>query len=527
MLCDNPDAGDTNGIMRDDYPVTLNVVEKYEVVCQLALNDLMTVVMFRNICTRHQGMSARTSEQTLVRKHKFQQQFLNHECTANCLVLRSEAKMADLPTDVPLYPAEVRDCVYELAKVKRKRRIHNIDPLVKPPAKRARASPPTLSFSTEFPIILSQTEKDEIIREFRANTNNSALQCQECSFCGTNELVSKCRLRHIDHLDISLLESAVAKLCAVSNQACLSCFHPETIKNSCYVLCHSCEKSVSKKRFKEIPTQAHANGLWIGDVPDELQGLSLIEEQCISRVRATRCFFKLSLGPDGQLSSRGNVCILPQDTVSFFEVMPPPLSVIRDEICVVLVGSPDAVITEDTLTSGPLLVRRHKIEMALLWLINNNPLYSDLDKHQTMRNLGEYPEMGSPIAVRECLQTNSAGNQGTAYHPYSEADGSNNELFEGIDKSTGLTATTPVDVDNIETTFKQRKLDALRALKAGEADFDNSLLEIHPCQLGRIHGFLDGFGQLCFLMAWAWSIIGVQIRLSSRSWIPLSMSNIY
>ncbi|KAK7031688.1 hypothetical protein R3P38DRAFT_2425614, partial [Favolaschia claudopus] len=87
--------------------------------------------------------------------------------------------------------------------------------------------------------------------------------------------------------------------------------------------------------FKTIPLRSYANGLWIGEVPPELQDLTLLEEQCIARARATRCMYKIKLGPSGQLAARGNVCILPQDTSSFVSEMPVPLFTIRDEICVI------------------------------------------------------------------------------------------------------------------------------------------------------------------------------------------------
>jgi hypothetical protein len=223
----------------------------------------------------------------------------------------------------------VRNCLHELARYTRRRPISGSDYVVNPGAKVPRTRLPAPTFSSEFPILLPQSEKNDIrvIREFRANTNNSALQRFECSFCGATN-----------------------------------------------------------------------------------------------------------------------------NTFSFFEVMPTPLSVIRDEICVILVGSPNIVITGDTLrSSGPLLVRTEMLKRAILWLIDNNPLCKDLDKHQTMHNLGEYPELGCPIAVRECLRTNSADNQGTAYHPYSDADEANNELFENIGDNAGLTATTLVDCLWIQT----------------------------------------------------------------------------
>ncbi|KAJ6512276.1 hypothetical protein DFH09DRAFT_890778, partial [Mycena vulgaris] len=145
--------------------------------------------------------------------------------------------------------------------------------------------------------------------------------------------------------------------------------------NGSYILCHLCNSAVKKKAFVSIPLRSYANDLWIGPVPEELKDLTFLEEQCIARARATKCMYKLTLGPSGQLAARGNVCILPQDTASFLSAIPVPLFQLQDEICVILVGSPNTDVTQDMLKCSPLLVRRHKIRTALFWLIEHNSLY--------------------------------------------------------------------------------------------------------------------------------------------------------
>ncbi|KAJ6555383.1 hypothetical protein DFH09DRAFT_923894, partial [Mycena vulgaris] len=178
--------------------------------------------------------------------------------------------------------------------------------------------------------------------------------------------------------------------------------------------------------------------------------------------------YKLTLGPTGQLAARGNVCILPQDTASLLSAMPVPLFQLHDEICVILVGSLDTEVTHEMLKRSPLLVRRHKIRTALFWLIDNNPLYMDLDKNAIIENSEEYPVHDCPLAVTSFLRTNSANNQGSSYTSYSNQ--ANAELFEGTDNFE-LTSTTLVDVENIASTYQRRKLEALRRLKNQDAGF--------------------------------------------------------
>ncbi|KAK7017228.1 hypothetical protein R3P38DRAFT_3560897, partial [Favolaschia claudopus] len=162
--------------------------------------------------------------------------------------------------------------------------------------------------------ILPQSEKDQIIHEFRESTNNKALKRYECSFCGKLELAADVKMRNIVELDILVLNRAVESLRESSHQPHIEAFKPVSlIDQSTYVLCHLCNLSVSYNKFQTIPLRSYANGLWIGNVPDELVGLTFLEEQCIARARATKCMYKIKLGPDGQLAARGNVCILPQD----------------------------------------------------------------------------------------------------------------------------------------------------------------------------------------------------------------------
>ncbi|KAJ7791371.1 hypothetical protein B0H13DRAFT_2394307 [Mycena leptocephala] len=98
------------------------------------------------------------------------------------------------------------------------------------------------------------------------------------------------------------------------------------------------------------------------------------------------------------------------DTTSFISAMPIPLFRLRDEICVILVGSPDSEVTHDMLK-----------EVTAAYL----------DKDVVLQNSEEYPVYDCPLAVTDFLRTNSANNQGSSYTSYS--DQANAELFEGTD----------------------------------------------------------------------------------------------
>ncbi|KAK7046361.1 hypothetical protein R3P38DRAFT_2506763 [Favolaschia claudopus] len=197
--------------------------------------------------------------------------------------------------------------------------------------------------------------------------------------------------------------------------------------------------------------------------------------------------YKISVGPTGQLAARGNVCILPQDTSSFVSAMPVPLFKLRDEVCVILVGSPDAEVTLDMLRRTPLLVRRERIKQALFWLMQNNPMYADLQKDAVLTNLEEYPDYDCPLAVNEFLRTNSAANQGSSY-----TEQANTELFDSPN-TFELTSTTLVDADSLQSTYQQRKLEALQRLKNKQAEFTkfpSGSTPLHTSKNPRVFGLL-------------------------------------
>ncbi|THU85561.1 hypothetical protein K435DRAFT_685277, partial [Dendrothele bispora CBS 962.96] len=65
------------------------------------------------------------------------------------------------------------------------------------------------------------------------------------------------------------------------------------IDHSCAHVCEPCRKSL---RNGQVPRISLANGLWIGNVPPELQCLNFTERLLIQKVRTNCCFVKVSSG---------------------------------------------------------------------------------------------------------------------------------------------------------------------------------------------------------------------------------------
>ena len=62
------------------------------------------------------------------------------------------------------------------------------------------------------------------------------------------------------------------------------------LDKSCNKVCSPCLRDLRKDK---VPKFALVNGNWLGDVPKELQGLTMFEQMLISRLRHNACVLKV------------------------------------------------------------------------------------------------------------------------------------------------------------------------------------------------------------------------------------------
>ena len=247
LAAESVDSTSRSGDHPDRF-VKLSLQEKQTIIHFIVTVANSAVTALRTMVNRHQEMSLHTD--TRVRKDaaRLRSDFKSHQCTTACLILESEAVRTGILGKGALSPSEFQECclVLNFRSHSNKRKLTATD---ERPGKQLRNSVEESTPSTLFPISLSQSQKDEIIREFRESTSNSALKQYECSFCGKFEFTSEVKMRSIKELDISLLEKSVQELRTASSQPRIESFQPSSLINdSSYVLCHLCNLSVSKKK---------------------------------------------------------------------------------------------------------------------------------------------------------------------------------------------------------------------------------------------------------------------------------------
>jgi ATP-dependent DNA helicase PIF1 len=146
-------------------------------------------------------------------------------------------------------------------------------------------------------------------------------------------------------------------LCPVCNESFPSIV---IVSGECCRRCYT-EKDSPKKFSAE-------NNMDPGEVPEELQGLSEIEEMLIARVFPVMSVYRLRGGQHGY---HGNVINFPQDVKEFATHLPQHPS----SLDVLIVRRQSA---NDSATFRDFKVRRDKITRALWWLKENNCYYSDI-----------------------------------------------------------------------------------------------------------------------------------------------------
>lgn len=106
--------------------------------------------------------------------------------------------------------------------------------------------------------------------------------------------------------------------------------------------------------------------LTIGDVPEELQGLSYVEELLISKVHPMISIYRLK---GGQYAYKGNVINFRQDVATFCNQLPHAVCVLNGLL---------SVCCNTPCFHEDFLIRRNKVSIALHWLKKNNIYYQDI-----------------------------------------------------------------------------------------------------------------------------------------------------
>ncbi|CAF2866381.1 unnamed protein product [Rotaria sp. Silwood2] len=166
------------------------------------------------------------------------------------------------------------------------------------------------------------------------------------------------------------------------------------------ILCQKCHGALSKG---SIPKFSAANNMWLGDIPAELQGLTIPEEKLISLYRHNSCIVKLHSPfhstTTAQTALKGNCITFLQNVPNIVNSLPLKLDDLCDTLKVIFVGArpPERIHLKKVLT-----VRKKKIIQALHWLKKYNVLYQNVNIN--LENIAQLPEDDVPECIMSTLE---------------------------------------------------------------------------------------------------------------------------
>jgi hypothetical protein len=143
--------------------------------------------------------------------------------------------------------------------------------------------------------------------------------------------------------------------------------------------------------------------MWLGDVPSELQGLTIPEEKLISLYRHNSCIIKLHSPfhstTTAQAALKGNCITFLQNIPNIVNSLPLTLDDLCDTLKVIFVGAraPERIHLRKILT-----VRKKKIIQALQWLKKHNVLYRNVDIN--LGNIAQLPEDDIPECIMSTME---------------------------------------------------------------------------------------------------------------------------
>ncbi|CAF1357094.1 unnamed protein product, partial [Adineta steineri] len=182
-------------------------------------------------------------------------------------------------------------------------------------------------------------------------------------------------------------------------------------------ICIECWSSLTKEK---IPKFSVANKVWMGDIPKELQGLTIPEQRLIAIYRHNSCIVKLHSSfhstATAQSAIKGNCISFPQNVVNIAATLPLELDEICDSLKIIFVG---CRIPERNQLKTVLTVRKKKVSEALRWLRQNNPLYRNIIINQSV--IDKLPDDDVPECLWATMQVSTnieaAENERASYVP--------------------------------------------------------------------------------------------------------------
>lgn len=339
-----------------------------------------------------------------------------------------------------------------------------------------------------WPMLTSENVKEMLLSNFQAATSSDALRTRVCAVCSERKYVSDFADHPIPvndpnlHLDLLRCSYPIGVQDPFDDNDLLrgvmldrAGFVSDPQEGGSLWTCRFCYRTLSNNI---IPRCALANGMFVGEVPDCLKDLTVVEEAMIARRRAKCWIIHLNEGgggvhrsvagashgatlPSTQRGMKGHIIVYPSAPQNIGSVLPPSMEETVTPMCVVFVGS--CRPSEEWLRTKakPLLVRREKVRTALIWLKNNNPLYADvIIDNELLDSLPD--ESVAPVEISVETATESSDAVGARHDNVADEPHTSNGNGESRFEKAVV-----ADLDMTKLSSAEMCLAALKHLKSG------------------------------------------------------------
>ncbi|KAF5341970.1 hypothetical protein D9611_001217 [Ephemerocybe angulata] len=254
------------------------------------------------------------------------------------------------------------------------------------------------SAKEQWPQLIQERDKDKLVTRFRQMTSTASLKSFTCTSCAEDHLMeSHCELvfpsedgvftKVLQHPGFTPDNPAFPHPLpeVLARTVSYAFLHPSGLRvKETEIALSLCADCANHLRRRKLPPLALANQTYIGEVPEELKDLTVVEEAMISRSRAKCWIIRLKEinhtldVSNTQRGMKGHVIVFPQRPSEIARILPPPIEDVITPICVIFIGSKPPSQEWLREKAKPLLVRKEKVQNALVWLKAHNPLYRNI-----------------------------------------------------------------------------------------------------------------------------------------------------
>ncbi|KAF9455333.1 hypothetical protein BDZ94DRAFT_1286152 [Collybia nuda] len=166
--------------------------------------------------------------------------------------------------------------------------------------------------------------ENQIISDFCNDTSPKAFMESGCMVCG--------ELHVINAFSELLINNVATRKERNTSDDPIDHIPGPVLDSNSTAICEYCEGEMLKGGR---PKNALANGLWIGDIPDVLKGLTYAEKILIARIRHNACVVRVASGC-GKLDA--NAIMFANPSVKIYHKLPPSIEELNEVLAIVFLG---------------------------------------------------------------------------------------------------------------------------------------------------------------------------------------------